>query len=303
MTSIQKMSPARKGTLCGLVAAVCYGLIPTFTLPIKAATADQMPDASILFYRFALATLIIGGIMLLRRQSFRITRGQLVTLMYLAFLSDGAALFLIEGYNYMDSGVATTLHFMYPVMTALIMMAFYHEARKLSTLLAVGMAVGGVAVLSWPGGADGTEWRGVVIELISALCYAFYIIRVGRSRVRDMNGLKLTFYVMALGSLIFAADAFRQQQLQPITTSLQLVDLLSLAVVCTVVTNLCLVVSVKRIGSTMTSILGALEPLTAVALGCLLFSEPLTWNVVTGILLIIPAVIIIIITRGRNGGS
>ena len=76
-------------------------------------------------------------------------------------------------------------------------------------------------------------------------------------------------------------------------------DLGSLALICTVVTNLCLVVSVKRIGSTMTAVIGALEPLTAVGIGCLLFAEPFTWQVALAIALIIPAVVIIILTRHR----
>ena len=184
-------------------------------------------------------------------------------------------------------------------MTTLIMIVFYHEVRKLSTILAVLMAVAGVALLSWQPDGE-TNIRGVVIELISALCYSLYLIRVNRSRVRDMDGLKLTFYVMGIGAFIFAAEALRQNDFQPVTTSLQATNLLTLGLVCTVVTNLCLVAAVKRIGSTMTAVLGALEPLTAVALGCLFLSESLTWNICTGIALIIPAVVIIIYTRGRK---
>ena len=69
------------------------------------------------------------------------------------------------------------------------------------------------------------------------------------------------------------------------------------------VTNLCLVMAVQRIGSTMTAVLGALEPLTAVALGCLLMGEDITLNVVLGICLIIPSVIIIIFTRAKHSSA
>lgn len=294
-----------KGIIFGLVAAVCYGLIPLYTLPIKAPagatvlTGDQMSDCSILFYRFAFATVIIGIFMLFMRRDFRITRGELVTLTYLAFLSDGSALFLIDGYNYLSSGVATTIHFMYPVMTTLLMIAFYHEARKVSTLLAVCLAVVGVGVLSWQSGGQ-TSIHGIVIELISACCYAFYLIRVNRSRVRHMDGMKLTFYVMGIGALIFGAEALRQDEFQTITTTTQMSHLLLLSVICTVVTNLCLVAAVKSIGSTMTAVLGALEPLTAVALGCIFLHEAVTVQVIAGICLIIPSVVIIIFTRAKR---
>ena len=298
------MSQTTKGIIFGIIAAVCYGFGPTFTLPVSmdnplANAADQMNTPSILFYRFMLAALMIGVFMWMRGKSFRVTRGELVTLIYLSFLSDGSALFLISGYKYMTSGVATVLHFMYPVFTALLMMTFYHEARKLSTILAVVMAVVGVAVLSWTG--DGTaSVIGITIVLISAVCYALYLIRVNRSRVRDMDVYKLTFYVMLLGGLIFGAQALQQDEIQLVTTIDQSLNLILLAVVCTLISNLCLVAAVKCIGSTFTSILGALEPLTAVVLGVILFSEAITLNIVIGLLLIIPAVIIIIITRERK---
>ena len=128
------------GLAVGLLAAICYGFIPFFTLPIKNATpAETLSDPTILFYRFGFASIILAIIMLCQRKSFKISRGEMVTLIYLAFISDGSALFLIDGYNYMSSGVATTLHFMYPVATAIIMMMFYNEARRFSTIFAVLM--------------------------------------------------------------------------------------------------------------------------------------------------------------------
>ena len=240
------------GLAVGLLAAICYGFIPFFTLPIKnAAPAETLSDPTILFYRFGFASIILAIIMLCQRKSFKISRGEMVTLIYLAFISDGSALFLIDGYNYMSSGVATTLHFMYPVATAIIMMMFYNEARRFSTIFAVLTSV-----------------QGVIIVLISALCYALYIIRVNRSRAATMDGTKLVFYVMFIGALIFGAEAMRQGNFKPITTSLQLTHLIALSVICTFITNISLVYSVKRIGSTMVAVLGALEPLTAVIVGC-----------------------------------
>lgn len=297
-------SAALQGTICALIAAICYGLLPTLVLPMSESNAaanpeDFMSNLSILFYRFLSAALIIGGIMLIKKKSFRITRGELVTLLYLSFLSDGAALFLIGGYQYMSTGVATTIHFMYPAFTTILMMMFYNETRKFSTIAAVTLAVVGVGVLSWQ--PDGKiDWKGVVIELISAVCYALYLIRVNRSRVRDMDALKLTFYIMLLGALIFMSYALLENKLEPIATETQAVSLLVMGIVCTVFTNLCLIVAVKNIGSTMTSVLGALEPLTAVILGVALFNEALTTSVLIGLALIIPAVIMVIFTRGRK---
>ena len=69
--------------------------------------------------------LALAGILLLDKQSFRIRRKEILPLLLLACLYDSSAVFLFWGYQFMSSGVATTLHFMYPVLTTLIMMIFF----------------------------------------------------------------------------------------------------------------------------------------------------------------------------------
>ena len=231
------------GLFLGLMAAVCYGFIPLFTKELQApAVGLPLSSSTILFYRFGIASLILAAIMCVRRESFRITYAEFVRLVQLAFLSNGAALFLISGYRYCSSsGVATTLHFTYPILTALIMMIFFRERSRLSTWIAIGLSIAGVALLSGVGG--GAQWLGIVLEIISALCFALYLIRVNRSRVSQMPVVKLTFYVMAFGALIFAAFIAYERADFDISAHYALIpsasgwlNLCLLSVICTVVT-------------------------------------------------------------------
>ena len=292
------------GLFLGLMAAVCYGFIPLFTKELQApAVGLPLSSSTILFYRFGIASLILAAIMFVRRESFRITYAEFVRLVQLAFLSNGAALFLISGYRYCSSsGVATTLHFTYPILTALIMMIFFRERSRLSTWIAIGLSIAGVALLSGVGG--GAQWLGIVLEIISALCFALYLIRVNRSRVSQMPVVKLTFYVMAFGALIFAAfiayeraDFDISAHYALIPTASGWLNLCLLSVICTVVTNLALVYATQNVGPTVASILGVLEPLTALVLGILFLGEELTPSMAAGIGLILPAVLIIILRR------
>ena len=59
---------------------------------------------------------------------------------------------------------------------------------------------------------------------------------------------------------------------------------------------MCLIESIKRIGSTLSSIIGALEPVTAVCVGVFVFHEPFTSRISLGILLILSAVLLIILS-------
>ena len=292
------------GLFFGLMAAVCYGFIPLFTKELQApAVGLPLSSSTILFYRFGIASLILAAIMFVRRKSFRITYAEFVRLVQLAFLSNGAALFLISGYRYCSSsGVATTLHFTYPILTALIMMIFFRERSRLSTWIAIGLSIAGVALLSGVGG--GAQWLGIVLEIISALCFALYLIRVNRSRVSQMPVVKLTFYVMAFGALIFAAFIAYERADFDISAHYALIpsasgwlNLCLLSVICTVVTNLALVYATQNVGPTVASILGVLEPLTALVLGILFLGEELTPSMAAGIGLILPAVLIIILRR------
>lgn len=78
-----------------------------------------------------------------------------------------------------------------------------------------------------------------------------------------------------------------------------LVCLLLLGLLPTTMSNICVIMALKKISATMVSVLGAFEPLTAMSVGILVFGEPLTINVGVGFLLVIAAVILLILTSGK----
>ena len=58
-----------------------------------------------------------------------------------------------------------------------------------------------------------------------------------------------------------------------------------------------MVKAVKIIGSTPTAILGALEPVTAVAIGVNVFGEALTTRLIAGIILILGSVMLVAVKK------
>lgn len=289
------MTKIQKGVLLGLISAIFYGMQPIFSVYLQ----DMgMSNESILFYRNFFGALPLAIIMIIQKTSFRLSLAELVTLTYLAFLSDGSALFQLQGFDKtagsIPTGVATTVRFVYPILTALIMMVFYKEKCGKATLIALFMAVVGVGMLSWPSESVVVKPLGVIFELLSALCYAFYVVRLNHSRVSNMDTIKLTFYVIFIGSLIFAAEGLRLGQLQPISNGQEWKYILILSFFCTTIVNLFIVLSARLIGSTLTSMLGALEPLTAILMGLLFMGETMTVLIGIGIVLVIISVLIII---------
>ena len=274
-----------KGVLYGMATSVTFGLIPLFTLPL---IGKGMGYDSILFYRFLFASLALASVMLVKKESFRITLKDLPTFILLAVFYTFSSLFLLCGYGYMGAGVATTLHFTYPVFVTLLMLLLFREKASWLTWAAIALAVGGVAMLSLPSTGMQAEVKGIIIVLLSAVAYGSYIVGVNKSRVHNMNSRKLAFYV-------FVKDIISGSlQLPPDPSSVGC--LILLAVLPTVVSNITLVLAVQNIGGTLTSVLGALEPLTAVYIGVLVFGEDFTLREGFGILLVLLAVTLIIMT-------
>ena len=282
-----------KGVLYGMATSVTFGLIPLFTLPL---IGKGMEYDSILFYRFLFASIALASVMLVKKESFRVSAKDLPTFILLAFLYTFSSLFLLYGYGYMGAGVATTLHFTYPVFVTLLMFLLFREKTSWLTWPAIVLAVGGVAMLSLPSDGMRAELKGIIIVLLSAVAYGSYIVGVNKSRVRNMNSRKLAFYVFMFTTLIFGVKDLAAGSLQLPPDPSSVGCLILLAVLPTVVSNITLVLAVQNIGGTLTSVLGALEPLTAVCIGALVFGEDFTLREGFGILLVLSAVTVIILS-------
>lgn len=283
-----------KGFLYGLITSVTFGLIPLFTLPLmqKGLTSD-----SILFYRFVAATLALGIMMIAKKESFRICWKDVPLLIVLALFYTASSMFLLYGYEVMGAGVATTLHFTYPIFTTLLMFILFREQTSWVTWLAILLAVGGVARLSLQGASLKLDPWGIVIVLLSAVGYASYIVMVNKSRLRNMHSRKLAFYVFLFTAVTFMAKNSVQHSFQPLPDIASVGLVVLLAVAPTVISNITLLLAVRHIGGTLTSILGALEPVTAVGIGACFFGEAFTLSEAIGIALILAAVVLVILTN------
>lgn len=271
-----------------------FGLIPLFTLPLM---KEGMSLDSILFYRFLFATIALGIMMKVHKEPFAIKMNDLPLLVLLSTYYMVSAQFLFWGYDYMGAGVATTLHFTYPVFVTLLMLILFREKASWVTWLAIILAVYGVARLSIGGEDHKFSFFGVGIVLLSALGYAAYITTVNKSYLRTMPNRKLAFYVFVFTTLLFAGKVSVTQTLQPIPDVMSGVNLVLLAVLPTVISNITLLLAVHHIGGTMTSVLGALEPVTAVCIGAFVFGEAFTWQQGLGIAMILVAVTLIILGK------
>ena len=288
------------GYLAGFIAGVSYGTNPLFAKPLL---ESGVPVLDMLFFRYGISAAILALWMLAKQERFQVKRNEIALLALLGVLFACSSLFLFFSYEFIPSGLATTLVYLYPVFVALIMV-FLRFYPSWQTWLSIIATFGGIILLSSPSPGATIRIPGIILAVMSALSYAFYLVIVNRSkRIKSVSEHTLTLYALLTGAALFAV--IRAIQGGSITEGIDTADdwgnLIGLAIVPTMISLLALAISSRYIGPTKTSILGVFEPLTAILIGTLLFGEPLTLKMGIGVAVCVGAVVFMILRPGRQG--
>ena len=287
------------GYIAGITAGVSYGMNPLFG---KALMESGVPVMVMLFFRYGFAAIFSAVLMLIRKESFKVGKREISLLILLGLLFAGSSITLFTSYAYIPSGLATTLVYLYPVFVALIMV-FLRIYPSWQTWLSILVTFAGILLLSAQ--SDNAEIRlaGILLAIGAALCYSFYLVIVNRSkRIKKVSEQTLTLYSLITGAVLFAVIlAFQGEYiLEGLDTPADWGILMGLAIVPTMIATLTLAISSRYIGPTKTAILGVFEPLTAILIGTLFFSEPLTFKMALGIAICVAAVVFMILKPGKK---
>ena len=277
------------GYPAGIITGITYGLNPLFAMPL---INNGAAVESVLFFRYAIAVVILGASLWLGRQRFKISPKQAVILLALGVLYCASSLLLFESYNYIASGLATTLVFLYPVLVAIIM-AFLGVVPSWPVWLAIAASFGAVLIMTHSNNGLTINPTGVLLAAGSALTYALFIIIINRSTtIADISNSLLTFYALTVGAFVFLGKiAFSNTSIiSGINGTSAWLNLIGLALLPTIVSTATLAIATRNIGPTKASVLGVFEPITAILIGSMVFHEPLSSNILVGIGIAIVAV-------------
>ena len=288
-----------KGILYAAVSSSTFGLAPFFSLTLLLAGFSAF---EVLSYRWGVATIALTLFGWCSGCSFRLEKKDFLVVLLLSLLRAVTSFSLLIAYQNIATGVASTIHFMYPLAVSLVMMYFFQEKKSLWVMFAVFMSLLGAALLSSGEleAKNGDTIVGLVAACVSVFSYAGYIVGVRMTRAVRINSTVLTCYVMGLGTVLYFIGALTTSGLRLVADGYTWLMILGLAIPATAISNITLVRAIKYAGPTLTSILGAMEPLTAVVIGVFVFKELFTLNSAIGIILILLAVSVVIFRKQKN---
>ena len=171
-----------KGILWAALSSSTFGLAPLFTLLLLGVGYSSF---EVLTYRWGVASLCLGAYGLLAGCDFRLGRRELGTVFLLSLFRAATSLSLVIAYQNIASGVASTIHFMYPLVVAVVMMCFFRERGSVWTFAAIGMSIVGAVLLSL-GNVDfshGDTTLGIVSATVSVVAR-----RLHRGRAPEPRG-------------------------------------------------------------------------------------------------------------------
>ncbi len=283
-----------RGLLLAMLASATFGFIPLFSIPLL---KSGMELDSVCFYRFALASFFMWIICKVKGVSLRCSGKEILAMGLLSIFYAATSFFLTASYKYISSGTATTIHFFYPVVVALAMILLFGEKVSVWKIIAIVAGIAGVFFLS--GGITGEKisLTGLILVLVTVITYPTYVVGVNQTPVvMRMNGMKQTFLVLFFSAIIFFVNVLvKGAHFSPLSTSYQWEYAIALAIIPTLVSDFALIYAIQMAGSTITAILGCMEPLVAVICGVIFFGETFTANSLAGMLLVFAAVFIIIL--------
>lgn len=289
------------GVFYASISSASFGFSPLFTLGLLAA---GLTGFDVLSYRWLIAGIVLMVYALCKKKTLRLNSfDEAWKVVLLSILRSVTSITLLIGYANISSGIASTINFMYPVIVTICMMMFFGEKRSAIDFIAIAASIFGVYLLASGDSivVEGGNTRlGLICSLVSAFAFAAYYIVMKRVRADKIEVVKFTTWIMMLSALYFIICAFVfEGKLTMVSGCTNWLNILGLGLWATMVSNITGVKAIRRIGPTHTSILGALQPVTAVILGVLFLGEHLYLRSCIGIILILAAVSVVVMHQKK----
>ena len=267
----------RKGIFCTALSALLFGVTPLLGRLTYGMGSNAL---TLTFYRNALVILPIFLLLCLRKISLRISPRQLATVLAVGILGRGfTTLMLYDSYRFVGIGIATTLHFLYPVFVAVLCRVVFHD--RLGRVRLAALVLAGIGVLCFLERDSGP---------VSGAGLACYMVCTEKTVIREMDPLVVSFY-MAIGvsCAMLAVHIPTHQIVFALPPKAMLLTLL--VALCTSFLGVVLFqIGICYLSATTAAIFSLLEPIASNLCGILVLSEPVTPAKALGSLIILAAV-------------
>lgn len=279
------------GGISVVLSAVLFGCMPLVT---KIAYRHGSNAETAAFFRFLFGSLLLFVIVrFVCRESVLLEKRQLLSILKYSIPYALVPILLYRSYDLIDSGLATTLHFTYPVTVVLILALFCHRRMDAKQLICTALCVTGIVLLYRPNGQINT--LGLALAAVSGVIFAVYIVMLGNSPAKTASPFVLSFWLSVFSSVEIGLLALCGGRLTLRVDAAGWGAQFLLALM----TGVCALVLFQKgvvlCGEVKASLLSTFEPLTGLAVGLTFFHEAFTVKQAVGVVFILAAVLLLVL--------
>lgn len=283
------------GALLCILSALLYGLNSALA---KLLALWGMEAHFIVLARGLLAALLLGCALKLRGMSLLPgERGRWGGLLVHSLCGAALTMALLNlAYLCLPVGVVTTIHYLYPLLVNLGEVLLFRAPLGRRTVAVLCAVLCGITLLAGQGGR--MNGLGILLALASSVTWAFHMLYLERSALREEPPARLAFW-QALASILMGA-LLGMLQGKPLWGGLNLKTglLLVVSTLCALVfASSLLSLGIRKAGAGAASILSVFEPVGSVLFGALLLGElprPTQW---LGVIIILAGVLALLWKR------
>jgi len=283
-----------RATIMITVSACCFGSLTTFTLLV---TRGGISLVGAIFWRFLLGAVflfLITG----RDRAEHPVNATAWRLMAIGGIAQATISYLsFKALDYLPVGILAFLFYTYPAWVAVISAMRGKEELTKSRLIALVMAMTGIAIMVGASGANSLSSIGVALALGTAFLYALYLPMVHDVQRRLPPFLSSFYLVTGIATTFLIVNVVTGQLRIPRDPEVW-GYLVVLSLVGTVLAFGTLMAGLQVLGPVRTSIISTIEPFFTAVLGALILRQALTISILTGGAMIAAAVVVVEAQRG-----
>lgn len=286
-----------KGIIFAIISALTFGFAP-----ILISKTYELGNNSIMmaFSRNILMVPILFIFLVAKKANLKITKKQFLQLVVLSTFTTTSLLVLYTSYNYIAVSMATSINFVYPTLVAIASVMIFKEPMSRFRKFAVFFSLLGIILLMDIIGGSKNLFLGLTLALTSGFAYASYIIYLAKSGLLKIPSMVITFYSCIICSILMGIIGTFTGSINPSNMQLEgWIITFFISIFVTILGSMFIQLAVLNVGTTVTSVLATLEPITTLVLGYLLFNENISPTKLFGSLLVLSSVVLLALDQRK----
>ncbi len=296
MKSKLVLTPETEGVICAIISGILFGTMP---LMAKSAYALGSNAYTVAFGRFFTGAVVSGIVLLIRHGTvFTVKAKQVAQIAVLSIFFSAMPCMLYGSYLYIDSGLATTLHFTYPIIVMLISVFVFRTKISRIGMISLLMCVTGI--LSLCNTQGNMDRKGMLLAAGSGIVYAVYISGIDRDDLKKLPVMEIIFWLSLFSSAEIVLFSFPQGQLLLALPWQVWLSYTGLGLVAMVIAASLFQIGIIKCGGVKSSMLSTIEPVTGVLIGVFIYQETITFRTTLGMILILLSVLLLTLADNKG---